>query len=484
MTISFEEIKNLKILVIGDVMLDQFVYGSVNRISPEAPVPVLKISHTTEMLGGAGNVVNNLLSLGANVTFLGLIGDDGNGKQIQSLLQVKEKLESYLYVDDEYRTVTKTRFVGGIQHMVRVDQELDFTMSADLEKQIIAKLYELMLLVDVIIISDYNKGFITSNIKVALGKIKTPAKKVLDAKGSLKEYAGQIDYITPNIKEAEQYSGINITSPETMSFAASAICRKYNLNKILITASEKGMYLFEAITEHPVTGVPLWSIQHQKTLNTTPVDISGAGDTVISALAIAIGLKVDHAIAMEFASQCAAISISKSGTSIVTLDEIMAKYQPSPTIDFRNIENVVETIDKIRSVKTIGFVNGVFDLLHGGHIALLENARRHCDFLIVGINSDTSVKQIKGDSRPIIKEHDRATMLSAIRYVDAVIIFDEVTPEEILKQIRPDVVVKSSQYKDGNLPELTTLTEISCNLIYVDPDPSQSTTTIINDIKK
>ena len=484
MTIDFSKFNNLKILVIGDVMLDQFIYGSVSRISPEAPVPVLKVKHNNEMLGGAGNVVNNLLALNTNVVFLSLIGEDASGKKIQSMLESKEKLESYLYVDDDFQTVTKTRFVGGTQHLVRIDQEKDFIMSSDLEDQIISKFLELAPLVDVIIISDYNKGLITTNLKKAIAATKTPAKKILDTKGSLKEYSGRIDYITPNIKETEHYSGISINSPETMSAAASHIAKTYSLNKILITASEDGMYLYDAITDHPLTGFPIWKIQHQRALNNSPVDISGAGDTVIAALSIAIGLEYSDAVAMEFASQCAAISVGKSGTSIVTIDEIKEKYVVNINHEYTDIIKLNGKLESIRDIKIIGFVNGCFDVLHVGHLSMLEQAREKCDFLVVGLNSDVSVAQLKGDERPIISELDRAKMLSSLKCVDAVIIFNELEPSNTIQQIRPNMVIKSKQYENVEIPEKKIIDDIDCELHFVDSKSNQSTTQIIESIKK
>jgi D-beta-D-heptose 7-phosphate kinase/D-beta-D-heptose 1-phosphate adenosyltransferase len=499
MTIDFEKIKDLHIVCIGDIMLDEFIYGSVARISPEAPVPVLKSKNNITMLGGVGNVVTNLHFLGAKVTVFSIIGQDTNGKKVLSLLEQYPNLESYVSVDSDIPTVTKTRFVSGKQHIMRYDQETHITLDEGMEAQIIQTIQDVCKNADAIIVSDYNKGFVTSKIKNAISNLDTKAYKIVDSKGTLKEYVG-FDIVTPNVKEMENFTFTKITDGKTMGDAVDTFYKMYPFENILVTASEKGMYLFEKIgmKKNPLhipainmagedmaieySKVPVWRVHSEPAYNSNPVDVSGAGDTVVSALAVGRAMGMSNQYALEFASHCAAVSISKSGTSYVTVEELKARYNQIQC-DYRDAARLKQKIVEQKQMgRTIGFVNGCFDLFHKGHLELLRKAKERCNYLIVGVNSDVTVKKLKGETRPINDEQTRCDILSSLKFVDEVVIFDEEDPRALILKVVPDFVFKGREYETKVIVEQVVLDNIHADLVFLDTH-EQTTSSIISKIK-
>jgi len=473
MKIPFETIKDLKIVVVGDSMLDVFSYGTVERMSPEAPVPILKHNKEHFMLGGALNVVANLHSLGAKVTIFSILGDDTNGRKILSLLEKMDDLEAYITIDKNAITTTKTRFLSGNQHLLRHDSEEKTILNSDTELQIIKNLIESCNDADVIIASDYAKGFMTPKIRLALAQLKCKAYKIVDTKGNVSDYANGFDLITPNVKELSNLSKTMITSPTNFNKAIENFTKEYNFPNILITASEHGMQLYQKLSKS-------YRVISEIAYNTNPVDVSGAGDTVVASLAIAIGLKVNLQDALEFASRCAGISIGKSGTSTVTLDEILSCY--NKTINYKEIDTK-KLIEQKELGRTIGFVNGCFDTLHAGHLSLLKQAKEKCQFLIVAINSDKTIKDLKGTNRPINDEHTRAELLASLKYVDMVVIFDEKDPRKLIQKLLPDIAFKGREYENKKIIEQKLLDSIECPIVYFDTC-DVSTTKIIEKMRK
>lgn len=486
MKIDFDKIKELHIVCIGDIMLDAFVYGSVERISPEAPVPVMKTTHTDYMLGGVGNVVVNLLNLGAKVTLFSMIGEDESGQRIAEMLQKFENLEAHVFVDPSIKTTTKTRYVSGKQHLVRIDDEDFASPNTESEAYAIEKLIESGITADVLIISDYNKGFVSKALKQAIASLPDSVYKILDTKGDLRSYMN-IDMVTPNVKELEKYSGQKISSPAQVSSAIDKFYTNHAIPTILVTASENGMVLYEQLgiksTATPTSPTqPIWRVHAEPAYNNNPVDVSGAGDTVVASIAVAIALDVDYQYALEFASHCSAVAIGKKGTSHVELTEIKQRYNLVRT-DYRDHTKVINTIRLQKKMgRTIGLVNGCFDLLHAGHLELLRKSKEVCNYLIVAINSDTTVKALKGNTRPIIDEQTRAEILEALKYVDAVVIFDEETPIETITKFVPDFIFKGKDYEGKELAEQEIVDRLDTSIIFFDT-AVQSTTAIIKKIK-
>lgn len=486
MKIDFEKIKDLKIVCIGDIMLDAFVYGSVTRISPEAPVPVMKTSHTDYMLGGVGNVAVNLLNLGANVTLFAMIGEDDAGKRVAEMLEQYPNLEAYVYVDKTINTTTKTRFVSGHQHLVRIDQEDLTVLTPEIELLAEQALQDVCGNADVIIISDYNKGFVSNRIKQIIGKLQTHAFKIVDTKGDLHSFTN-IDMVTPNIKELEKYSQSKISGPQDVSKALDLFYKNYAIANVLVTASEHGMILYEQLGLKPqaygtAPSQPIWRVHAEPAYNNNPIDVSGAGDTVVAAVAIGVALKVDYQYVLEFASHCAAVVIGKKGTSFVSQEEIKHRYNLIVP-NFRDQENLVAKIKQQKKLgRTIGLVNGCFDIIHAGHLELLKQARDVCNYLVVAINADTTVTQLKGPTRPINDEQSRGEMLLSLKYVDEVVIFDETNPTEIIKKIVPDFVFKGKEYEGRQLSEQQALDDLDVSVIFFDTKPT-TTTAIIEKIR-
>lgn len=501
MIVDFEKINDLHIVCIGDIMLDEFVYGSVDRISPEAPVPVLKSKDKLEMLGGVGNVVTNLHHLGAKVTLFSAVGQDINGRKILSMLEKYGSLEPNILVDTTTPTITKTRFLSGKQHLMRFDTEYKTEITPEAEARIIQHIQEVCVNADVIIVSDYNKGFMTHAIRTAIAQLETKAYKIVDSKAPVKDYIG-FDLITPNIKELENFTFESIKDKKGISQAIDIFYKMFAFKNILVTASEKGMFLYEKIGSKKnqmlakdINGnpfpefadfykTPIWRVHNEPTYNNNPVDVSGAGDTVVAAMAIAKGLGLEHQYALQFATHCAAISISKSGTSYVTVDELKYRYNQLQ-YNYRDIDATKARVKEQKSNnRTIGLVNGCFDLFHKGHLELLRKAKEQCNYLIVGVNGDATIKKLKGEDRPIQDEQTRCDILSSLRFVDEVVIFDEEDPRALILRIVPDLVFKGADYKDKAMIEQTVLDKLECGVIFIDLLPNTSTTATIDKIKE
>lgn len=490
MKIDFNKIKELKVVCVGDLMLDEFISGTVSRVSPEAPVPVIKHGEIRRMLGGVGNVVANLLDLGAKVTLFSTVGEDSEGRTVLGLLQKYDALEAYISVDKETPTTTKTRFVAGKQHLIRYDKEARVSFTPEAEAAIIQSIKEACVDADVLIASDYNKGYLTSAIKESLAEIQGPFK-IVDSKGSIAEYAKGFDLITPNIKELEEFTVSKVA--DGMDNVVTLFNLMYSFPNILVTASERGMTLYskEGTRKSKKTAKdgsiyymtePVWKKCYEPAYNKNPVDVSGAGDTVVASFAIGKALGLSFQDVLEFASHCAAISVNKAGTSTVSVEELEKRYNQD-YVDFRDLMPVLSRLDYQRgNGRQIGFVNGCFDMLHLGHLTLLKKARENCQYLVVAVNSDYAVKQLKGETRPINDEHSRCELLSSLKFVDEVVIFDELDPREILSKLKPSVVFKGEEYSTKTIIEQETIDSISARVEFLKTNDI-STTKIINKIK-
>lgn len=443
----------MKKFVLGDCLLDRYYYGKVSRVSPEAPIPVVNISEIKHTLGGAANVAANIIDMGNEVVLCGFIGSDDDGALFNSSVQ-EIGIESALITSTE-KTIVKARVVGNNQQITRLDfYDTPTYDEADYEalKQVIQKS---VFLCDAAIISDYNKGVCRTDVCHLLIQLcnERGIPVIVDPKGLNWDKYCKADIIKPNLSEfydictvlpkAGHNGGISFSNTdECIEKYISKISERYLINSVVVTRSEKGMSLY-------TDGI----IRHFATEAKSVFDVSGAGDTAVATIACELAKGSDIETAIKIANIASGIAVGKVGTSTVTSEELDTAIS-SLEID-RNISKIynskslTETILKQRnSGKSIVFTNGCFDLFHRGHAVLIQKAASFGDFLIVAINSDESVKRLKGKERPLNKDEDRAYVIAALEDVDAVTIFEEDTPEKLLKVIKPDVIVKGGDYTE------------------------------------
>ena len=439
-----EIFKNKKpnILVVGDLMIDHYLWGGCERISPEAPVQVVDIKKETTLLGGAGNVLNNLLALGSSVSVAGVIGDDDNGRQLCLMLKSVGIKTEALLTQKGRLTSKKSRIIASNQQILRYDKESKDAISDAMAQRIIDAVKKDLFLYDMIILSDYAKGVITSFLAqgiIALAQEQNK-KVVVDPKGSdFKKYEGAY-LLTPNKKEAVLATGIDITDSDSLERALLQLKTTCKLHTSMITLSEDGIALFdESMRQFPTVAQEVY-------------DVTGAGDTVIASLAYSIACDVDIDTAAKLSNYAAAVVVGKIGSATATLDEIEL-YASS--LHQSNSDAHIKTFDEIDAIvkrakehgQRVVFTNGCFDILHVGHVKYLQEAKSYGDILIIGLNSDASVSALKGPTRPINSEDDRAYILAALDAVDYVVKFSDDTPYELIKMISPHTLVKGGDYE-------------------------------------
>lgn len=451
-SISFEK---ANILVVGDIMLDRYVWGKVSRISPEAPVPVVTQQRTTETLGGAGNVANNLAALGCRVTVLGVCGDDETAMAFKGLLAGKSITDN-IVVDPARPTTTKTRIMAHKQQVLRLDAEDVQPLSRDIEKQVAALFVDAITRCQVIVLSDYGKG-IFSTRSVAQDMIRLAGQYnrpiLVDPKGNAWERYQGATCVTPNTLELETVAGEALAEDEGhLILRAREIRNRYGLHWLLVTRGPQGMCLLgprenQAYKDREVL-IPARARE--------VYDVSGAGDTVIATLAAALAVGASFVEAAEMANLAAGIVVGKLGTQPILRSELVTalrfsnddgRYFPYSVAKMTGRDAALARVHQWKSAgERVVFTNGCFDLLHPGHISLLHQARSLGDRLVVGLNTDASVRRLKGPERPILSEQDRAAILGALECVDLVVHFDENTPVELIAHLQPDILVKGSDY--------------------------------------
>ena len=430
------------ILVIGDLMIDHYLWGGCERISPEAPVQVVDISRETTVLGGAGNVINNLVALGARVSVSGVIGDDENGEELCSMLSLIGVSNQGLVRQSERKTSKKSRIIASNQQILRYDKESKEAIDKASERAIIAYVIDVIDSCDIIILSDYGKGVITDAVAGGvIAAAKAANKKVLvDPKGKdYRKYRGAY-LLTPNKKEASEATGIVINDEKSLQKALLSLKETCSLECSMITLSEDGIAIYDK------------SMRRFPTVAKEVYDVTGAGDTVIASLsfALSMGLSIDEAA--PFANHAAAVVVGKIGSATVTLSEIesyeSSLHQSTSDMHIKSKEEIYTLAERLKHEgKKVVFTNGCFDILHVGHVKYLQEAKSYGDVLIVGLNSDSSVRELKGPTRPVNTEADRAYILAALESVDYVVLFSEETPHELIKNIAPDILVKGGDYE-------------------------------------
>ncbi|MBU0630937.1 MAG: D-glycero-beta-D-manno-heptose-7-phosphate kinase [Candidatus Margulisbacteria bacterium] len=462
-----------KILIVGDLMLDEHIWSSVSRISPEAPVPIADVKKTTHVPGGCGNVAANIAALGATPYLVGLIGRDSSGEKLLNALKKIGISTNYIISDDIRPTILKSRIIAASQHVVRVDREDKSILSPLLTQQIIKRLKELIPRVDAVIISDYEKGLVTKTICQAAIKFARANKKAVavDPKGAdYAKYAG-VTIITPNLREATVASGIDIKDDATLLAAGKAIIKKAKSRFALITRGRDGMTLFDNKDAKTFPAVPR-----------EVFDITGAGDAVIATIALTLAAGASMKEATLLSNFAGSVVVGKIGTAPCfreELEEALAGHEPIT----RKIKSRQEIAPIARNLKNEGlkvvFTNGCFDLLHLGHVRYLREAKKLGDVLIVGVNSDKSVAALKGPSRPYVSEMERAEILASLECVDYVIIFSDLRPDNLIKAVSPNVHVKGGDYKINDLPEKKIVESLGGKVVVIPPIKGRSTTNIV-----
>ncbi len=436
-----------RVLIVGDVMIDHFQYGKVERISPEAPIPVLRIEREDTMLGGAGNVVRNLRSLNSNVRFVTVTGNDQAGRDVARMVK-KQGVKDMPLIDNERPTSTKTRYIAGVQQVLRADREIASSLSPKIETNLIKSFSSALKTCKVVVLSDYGKGSLSPSVAKKLIRLASKTKKtiIVDPKGTdFSPYSGA-DIITPNRQELAGAVGFTIESDSDVVRASKQLIKRFSFGAVLTTRSADGMSIVSS------DGL----VTHLAAEAQEVFDVSGAGDTVVATIAAALSVGADLNRAAALANAAAGIVVGKIGTASVFPADLLVALQR------RDLVGSVAKIMSLDQIKdrtnqwqlnglSVGFTNGCFDLLHPGHISTLEQASRLCDRLVVGLNSDASVKVLKGEDRPIQSDTSRATVLASLAIVDAVVMFSEKTPLNLIKGIKPDVLIKGADYNTSSI---------------------------------
>jgi D-beta-D-heptose 7-phosphate kinase/D-beta-D-heptose 1-phosphate adenosyltransferase len=434
-----------RILCFGDVMLDNFVYCDIERISPEAPVPVLLVRNRRSSLGGTGNVARNIVVLGGEVVLVGLLGRDAAADEVRAQTGNWSGITDKLISSDSRPTTCKVRYIAAHQQIMRVDEEQSHVMSALEERVLIAAIDESIEGVNAVVVSDYGKGVVARKTLARIMR-HSRARRIpvfVDPKhDDFRHYRGAT-CVTPNLMELSRAAKMPVATDDEVIGAATKVLRAAQVEAILATRSEKGMMLIEAS-----------GAVHTESARAREVfDVSGAGDTVIAVLALAHASGQPLPQAMRLANSAAGIVVGKLGTAAVELDELileLSREAREDDIGQAKIHSAAEAETLARQWRSrslsVGFTNGCFDILHPGHVMLLAKARLECDRLIVALNSDASVKRLKGSQRPINTLADRAAVIAALASVDAVISFDDDTPLELITRLKPDVLIKGADY--------------------------------------
>jgi D-beta-D-heptose 7-phosphate kinase/D-beta-D-heptose 1-phosphate adenosyltransferase len=438
-----ERFAGRRVLVLGDLMLDRFVYGRADRVSPEAPIPVLAVDRESNMLGGAGNVARNVAALGGQVTLIAVIGDDDAGRDLARRVAETPGITPELVTVPGRVTTLKVRYVAGVQQLLRADRETTVPVAPEIEHSLTLRMQAAIANAEAVILSDYAKGGLGARlIAAAVSAAEAHGIPIVaDPKGiDFSRYRG-VTVLKPNKGELAAATGLPAGTDEEIEAAAREALRRSGAAALLVTRSERGLSLV-------VPGEP--SV-HLSARAREVFDVSGAGDTALAVLSLALAAKASLADAAAIANVAAGIVVGKVGTALVYPDDLAA------ALHSHQLESAEAKILPLRAVQDliarwrarglrIGFTNGCFDLIHPGHVSLLAQARAACDRLVVGLNSDSSVRGLKGDGRPVNTEMARAVVLASLASVDCVAIFEEETPMRLIEAIRPDLLVKGADY--------------------------------------
>lgn len=470
-------VTDTRALVLGDLMLDEYIWGATERISPEAPVPVVEAQRKELRLGGAGNVINNLLTFNCQVDVVGVVGDDDDGRVLFEQLARCGAGQRGVFVQSGRVTSRKTRVLASNQQIVRIDQETKSEISLICEESLVAYVRAAVPGLDVIFLSDYQKGTLTDRVLrdvIAIGRdARIPV--LIDPKGSdYTRYRGAT-LLTPNRKEAQQAAGIAIVDEDSLLKAGRKLLAELDMKELVVTRSEAGMTVFSTDGE-----------MHLPTVAREVYDVSGAGDTVLSLFGLGLAQKLPFDFIAGLANLAAGIVVGKVGTSTVSAREILAALNVQrmefdrKVISRDLLENIIA--GERQQGKAIVFTNGCFDLLHVGHVKYLQAARQCGDLLVVALNSDDSTGRLKGPGRPLIGQEERAHILAALNCIDYVVVFDEDTPKDLIAAFKPEVLVKGGDCSLEGVVGKDIVESYGGRVQLIDFLDGKSTTNIINNI--
>jgi D-beta-D-heptose 7-phosphate kinase/D-beta-D-heptose 1-phosphate adenosyltransferase len=459
-------------------MLDEFVYGDVSRISPEAPTPVIAVKRTELMIGGAGNVARNLVALGARCIFVGAVGDDEAGSALTKALGTHPLIEFHLVIDGKRQTTRKVRFVSEhhATHLLRADWETPSAVDAGSEDALIGHVIKAMPRVGAVVLSDYAKGALTPRvIRAVIDAANERGKPVIvDPKGRDYGIYRGATLITPNRQELADATRRAAGTDDEIAAAASELRDALGTQAVLVTRSEAGMSL---VGKGAPVHVPAYPVRVR--------DVSGAGDTVVAVVSAMLAMQADFEAAMRAANAAAAVVVGKRGTATASVAELRSRILPAATLapeekivfDWNLLDDHMS--DWRKQGLRVGFTNGCFDLLHPGHVKLLAGARATCDRLVVGLNGDGSVTRLKGPGRPVQPVQARAEVLAALEAVDLVAVFEEDTPERLIARVKPTVLVKGADYTREQVVGREIVEALGGEIILIDLVPGHSTSSMV-----
>ena len=472
-----DSFREMRVLVMGDAMLDVYIDGSVERVCREAPVPIVDVHSRKRAAGGAANTAVNVSALGGDVVFLSVVGDDAEGRNLVGILEENRVSVNHLLVDQARGTLVKNRITAGPQILLRFDHGTVGSIDGTTEQWVIELLSSFYADFDAILVSDYAYGLVTPTVIDALARLQsaTPRVLVVDSKHLMNYRSVNVTSVKPNYDEALRLLGLKKSvSPEEIALHGDAILDLTGSRMAAVTLDSKGALFFERGSSPYRTYA---NAAHQ-------ARSTGAGDTFVSALTLSLAGNASTAVAAEIASAAAAVVVGKDGTTACSAQELRDYFrvEGKRISDTRHLQEAVEVYR--RQGMSIVFTNGCFDILHRGHISYLNGAKAMGDVLIVGINSDASVRRLKGPERPINGLDDRIEVLSALSCVDHLIAFEEDTPSELIKVIRPDIFIKGGDYSIESLPEAPLVRDLGGRIHILPYVDNLSTTDIIGRIRQ
>ncbi len=469
--------RGVKVFVLGDVMLDKFVYGRVERISPEAPIPVLHHQSEKVMLGGAANVARNIIALGGEVLLVGALGDDEAGDLVAGPLVAEDRIEGRFVREPHHPTTTKVRYVSGGQQIMRLDIERRFSLDARMIQTICDWLTDAEGAISAIVLSDYDKGVLVPALiqrVIAIAKARRIPVVVDPKSRDISRYEGAT-VLTPNTAEAAMIVGVECADDDRAEKAVKIFRERAKVDAVVLTRGADGMTIFDPTEEGAVTHVP--------TVASQVFDVSGAGDTVVATIALALACGASVTTAARIGNTAAGICVSKRGTAVVHAEELSAalggvKTGIDPKIVSNGAASAIVAAWKAKGLR-VGLTNGCFDLLHPGHVELLKRSRAACDRLVVALNTDASVRRLKGETRPVQNEHARSVVMAAIDCVDLVTLFDEDTPLRLINLLKPDYLIKGADYTLATVVGADLVSAYGGKVILVPLERGHSTSSII-----